>query len=77
MKAGAQGPLSPRAATAPSRELELNEILRILNSKLAGVPMVASFELAPMRDDAHHRQSTPKLGPFPGTGPLESSSGTR
>lgn len=56
MIAGAHSRLSPRAVASQFRELELNEILRVLNSKLAVLPMVAGFEIAQSKGDARHRE---------------------
>ena len=36
--------------------LELDRVLNIANSRLAVLPGVESFEIAPMKGDAHHRE---------------------
>lgn len=65
MKAFSHPRLSPQGIASPLREMELHEIVRILNSKLAVLPTIAEFEIAPARDDAHHREYLTQIRAVP------------
>lgn len=48
--------LTPRAPLTTYHLMELDRVLKIANSRLAVLPGVESFEIAPMKGDAHHRE---------------------
>lgn len=63
--------LTVPAAPTPAREIELSEILRIANARVAVLPWVTGFEVAPVRDDADNRRYQAQIRAIPvdeGTG---------
>lgn len=48
--------LTPHAPVTPYHLMEIDRVLSIANSRLAVLPGVESFEIAPMKGDAHHRE---------------------
>lgn len=64
-----------RPPLTPFRQMELAEILRIANSKVAALPWVAAFELAPARDHADrnlfHNRAQIRAVPRTGSGEIE------
>lgn len=48
--------VTPHAPLTPYRQMELRRVVEIANSRLAVLPGVQAFEIAPMKGDAHHRE---------------------
>lgn len=60
--------LTPYAALSPDHKVKVDRVVEIVNSRIAVLPGVKAFEIAPMKGDALHRDLQTQIRADPVTG---------